>query len=171
MEVPPAMKHLGVHIGAALAIATGGVSAGADPTVRLEPSAYTQVPASVRSGLQRLGCTVPQSFMAKSPENVIHGSFTARGAREWAVLCSVNGSSEILIFRSGSTAPIARIAKKADATFVQAVSPGRTGYSRLIAAGPASASGLNSIHDAYVEKASTIWVRRGGRWQAWPGAD
>lgn len=158
-------------LAAALATAGIGLSAWAETIERLEPAVFTQVPASVRSGLERLGCTVPQSFMAKRPENVIHGSFTARGAKEWAVVCSVNRTSEIVIFKSDSAEPIARIAREADDSFVQVVSPKRSGYSRLIAAGPRSAGGLNPIHDAYIGKASTVWVRVGQRWKAKPGAD
>lgn len=158
-------------LAAGVAVATVGVSAWSQPIERLEPTLFTQLPAPVRSGLTRLGCTVPQTFMARRPENVIHGSFTARATREWAVLCSVSGTSAILVFRSNSAEPIARFAEAADETFVQSVSPGRSGYSRLISAGPRSADGLNPIHDAYIEKASTVWVRVGQRWQAKAGTD
>jgi hypothetical protein len=158
-------------LAAGVAAATVGVAAWSQPIERLEPTVFTQVPASVRSGMTRLGCTVPQTFMARRPENVIHGSFTARAAREWAVLCSVSGTSEILVFRANSERPIARFAEVADETFVQSVAPGRSGYSRLISAGPRTVAGLNPIHDAYIEKASTVWVRVGQRWQAKAGTD
>lgn len=158
-------------LAAALAAATLGFAAAGEPIERLQPASFAQLPASVRSGLTRLGCTIPQPFTAKRPQNVIQGSFTARAAKEWAVLCSVNGSSEILIFRSNSPEPVARLEKAEDDIFVQVVSPGQIGYSRLIVAGPRNAAGLNSIHDAFIEKASTIWVRVGRRWQSKTGAD
>jgi hypothetical protein len=109
--------------------------------------------------------------MAKRPENVIRGSFTARGAKEWAILCSVHGVSEIVVFRSNSAEPISRFSELEDYVVIQEVEPGRMGYSRLIATGRRSAAGLNPIHDIFLEKASTIWVRMGQRWVATPGAD
>ncbi|HEY1229395.1 MAG TPA: hypothetical protein VGF26_18975, partial [Ramlibacter sp.] len=120
---------------------------------RLDPAAFNEVPVTVRAGLQRLGCTIPQSYTARRPENVIRGSFTARGAAEWAALCSVNGTSDIVIFRAGLAEPVARLAREPDDIYVQVLAPGRRGYSRLLAAAPAGTDGLNPIHDAFVEKA------------------
>ena len=125
----------------------------------------------MRAGLQRLGCTIPQSFAAKRPENVIHGSFTARGASEWAALCSVHGTSDIVIFRTGLAEPVARLAQEPDDVYVQVVAPGRRGYSRLLAAAPAASDGLNPIHDAFVEKASVVWYRVGTGWRSKITAD
>ena len=138
---------------------------------RLEPSAFSAVPLSVRSALKQLGCTVPQSFLARGPENVVRGSFTKPKAKEWAALCSMDGTSEILVFNSKSTLPIARFAKFADETFVQVVAPGRSGYSRRLRAVPSSVRGLNGLDDAFLEKASTVWVYQRGEWRERPGAD
>lgn len=158
------------HVTALAAIGVA-LPAWADGIERFEPAAFINVPVAVRTGLQRLGCTVPQSFMAKQPENVIQGSFTARGSREWAALCSVNGASDILVFRSESPEPVARFGKQADDLYVQVIAPGRSGFSRLLAAGPASADGTNPIHDAFIEKASVVWVRVGKRWQSKASVD
>jgi hypothetical protein len=143
----------------------------AAPVPRLDPSLFTAAPIAVRSALKQLGCTVPQSFLARGPENVVRGSFTRPNAREWAVLCSVGGSSEIVVFNSTSTQPLARLAKVGDENFFQTVAPGRSGYSRRLRAVPSSVRGLNGIEDAFLEKASTVWVHERGQWQEKPGAD
>ena len=147
------------------------VPASAGDIERLDPAAFTEVPPTVRAGLQRLGCTIPQSFTAKRPENVIRGSFTERGAAEWAALCSVNGTSDIIIFKAGSAEPVARLAQEPDDVYVQVVTAGRRGYSRLLAAAPAGTDGLNPIHDAFVEKASVVWYRVGTGWRSKITAD
>jgi len=138
---------------------------------RLDPSSFTAVPSSVRSGLKQQGCTIPQTFLARKPENVVHGSFTGPSSSEWAALCSVGGVSEILIFRATSTQPVARLAKLPDENFVQAISPRGSGYSRRLRAVPTRVRGLNGIEDAFLEKASTVWVRERGEWREKPGAD
>ena len=158
-------------LAAALATMPMAVPASAGDIERLDPAAFTEVPPTVRAGLQRLGCTIPQSFTAKRPENVIRGSFTERGAAQWAALCSVNGTSDIVIFRAGAAEPVARLAQEPDDIYVQVVAPGRSGYSRLLATGHATSGGLNPIHDAFVEKASIVWYRVGTGWRSKISAD
>ena len=143
----------------------------AEPIVRLAPAAFSKLPATVRTGLVRNGCSVPQSFLAKGPENAIAGSFTRIGAREWAVLCSVNGVSSILIFSVRSEEPLSRIAESPDDTYVQVIGEGLTGFSRRISAVSAPTPGLTAIDDAFLEKASTVWVRSGRVWLETAGAD
>lgn len=69
---------------------------------RLPPSAFTQVPTEIRRELKRRGCTIPQLSSGKKPQNVIKGEFIGKGRADWAVLCSLNGSSRILIFTNAS---------------------------------------------------------------------
>jgi hypothetical protein len=155
---------------AVIALAAPCVSS-ATEVPRLDLSSFTAVPPAVRSGLKQQGCTIPQTFLARKPENVVRGSFTGPSSSEWAALCSVGGVSEILVFRATSTRPVARLAKFPDENFVQAVAPGRSGYSRRLRAVPTRVRGLNGIEDAFLEKASTVWVYERGRWQEKPGAD
>ena len=143
----------------------------ADGVVRLEPSAFPTLPQPVRRSMRKLGCTVPQSIYAKRRENVVSGQFTQSGAREWAVLCSRQGKSEILVFKSSGGQPLARLGKIPDQSFVQEVQPGVVGYSRKLAVGRSGASGRNTIHDAFVEKASTVWSWSASGWQSSAGAD
>jgi len=142
-----------------------------DGVVRLEPSAFPALPQPVRTSMSNIGCTVPQSFYAKGRENVVSGQFTQSGAREWAALCSRQGRSEILVFKSSGGEPLARLASVPDQTFVQEVQPGVVGYSRKLAVGRSRVSGRNTIRDAFVEKASTVWSWSARGWQSTGGAD
>lgn len=156
---------------ALLAVGAWSLCVQAEPIVRLVPAAFSKLPSAVRTGLVRNGCTVPQSFLANGPENAIFGSFTRIGAREWAVLCSVNGVSSILIFNARYQEPVSRIAECSDDTYVQVIGEGLTGFSRRISAVSAPTFGLTAIDDAFLDKASTVWVRSGRIWLETPGAD
>ena len=138
---------------------------------RLDPSLFATAPVAVRSGLKQHGCTVPQTYLAGGRQNVVRGSFTKPTVKEWAALCSVDGSSEILVFSATSSQPLARFARASDETFVQSIAPGRTGYSRRLCTVPSSVRGLSGVEDAFLEKASTVWVHERGQWHGMPGAD
>jgi hypothetical protein len=155
---------------ASIALATSCMALAA-PVSRLEPSSFAAVPAAVRAGLTQQGCTVPQTYLARRPQNVVPGSFTRPKANEWASLCSVDGVSEILVFAAASSQPLARFAKGQDENFIQVVAPGRSGFSRRLRAVPASVRGLSGVEDAFLEKASTIWVYERAQWQEKTGAD
>ncbi|HWZ24189.1 MAG TPA: hypothetical protein VN037_02835 [Verrucomicrobiae bacterium] len=82
---------------------------------RLPPSAFPQVPTEIRRELKRRGCTIPQVSSGKKPQNVIKGEFIGKGRADWAVLCSLNGVSRILIFTDASEREPLEIASQADA--------------------------------------------------------
>src|SRR5271170_2762466 len=63
-----------------------------DSVSRLEPSAFKDLPAEVREELERRKCLVPQTYEARQPENVISGKFRDGDDRDWAVLCSREGT-------------------------------------------------------------------------------
>ena len=46
---------------------------------RLPPSAFPELPKSIRRELERRGCTIPQVWADKKPQNVIKGEFTRKG--------------------------------------------------------------------------------------------
>jgi hypothetical protein len=87
---------------------------------RLSPSAFPELPSAVRRALNLRGCSVPQSFLT-GPHNVIKGEFARPGQTDWAVLCSVNGVSGILVFWNGSPDRPAAIAPQPDANSVQGI--------------------------------------------------
>ena len=88
---------------ALFAIGTAGhraadVSQSSDGITRVAPREVKELPPAVRHELIRRGCTIPQA-VAEPPggHNVIRGNFFGTGT-DWAVLCSRDGESSILVF-------------------------------------------------------------------------
>lgn len=70
----------------------------------LPVSSFPELPAGVQDALNRRGCTIPQTYEAHGPENVVHGSLEHAGSSDWALLCSVQGTVSLLVFFDGRTA-------------------------------------------------------------------
>lgn len=179
------MHHL-LFLAAALAFGVNGVSTAdrfsGDSIRRLAPSMFPQLPASVRHDLEARGCLVPQPWYGGAPQNVIRGAFTSANAIEWAVLCSVRETSQILIYRLGrSTSHVVdSLERSGDGAWVQGIGEGRWGYSRLIQALPRrrirgwrvdvdrnripQPIDHDAIEQAFVEKASQAFYFARGRW-------
>jgi hypothetical protein len=159
--------------------------------LRLPPNAFTQLPAKIIADLNRRGCTIPQAFegirLEKSgPHNVIKGEFAKPRQTDWAVLCSVNRVSSILIFWSGSVADVSEIEQREDIHYLEGTWDNRIVYTRLItpvgaqfikerAAGnggpeppPLDHQGIN---DAMLEKASMVQYFYNGGWMRLSGDD
>jgi hypothetical protein len=81
---------------------------------RLPPSAFRELPRSLIRELQRLGCTIPQASGVTEPHNVIRGEFAKTGQTDWAVLCSKDRASTLLVFWNGSKRNPSRIARAED---------------------------------------------------------
>ncbi|HSU33292.1 MAG TPA: hypothetical protein VLJ11_18845 [Bryobacteraceae bacterium] len=62
----------------------------------------------------------------------MRGSFIQAGHIDWAVLCSVNRVSSILIFRNSSSDQVVEIGREADINKLQVVGGDKIGYSRAI---------------------------------------
>ena len=157
-----------------------GAAQQGDGIIRLKPSDFRQLPSAVRRNLNARGCTVPQYPQAAAPHNVLTGSFTARGSRDWAVLCSVKGVSRILVYRGGSTKRVDSLAVLPDAQFMQRTSSGVVEFSRRIGTATpknivdhAAANGIpkppklayDGIDDWHVEKTSTLLYFYRGKWR------
>jgi hypothetical protein len=154
---------------------------------RLAPDSFPQLPPLVRSALKVRDCRVPQSFTSERPHNVVTGSFARAGQQDWAVLCSRQDSSSVLIFWGGADAESpTEFPRAADAGYLQGVGEGRIGYSRLIAAasparireyaawfdGPLPKTlDHDGVEDAFAGKASVVSYLEDGRWLALAGAD
>src|SRR5262245_30049817 len=95
--------------------------------VRLAPSTFKQLPRELIQELERRRCTVPQVWGAHPSRNVIRGEFLKKGQSDWAVLCSVNMKSSILLFAAGSPANPMKIAESDDLTYLQDVGKGQIG--------------------------------------------
>jgi hypothetical protein len=186
-----------------LIVAGAAQVAGAQPTVwarldsarhLLPPAAFPALPPGVRADLARRGCRVPQAAgpdvsgaLAARPNNVLHGAFTGRRARDWAVLCSVAGVSRILVYHAGRTARVDSLAARPDGGFLGR-EPGREwAYARVLSAvgagyirdhaaayeGPAPPPRLDhqGIDDAFAGKASAVYYFHAGRWRTLQGAN
>ena len=86
--------------------------------VRLAPSAFPGLPRRVIADLERRRCTIPQSAGPATPNNVIRGEFARPGQIDFAVLCSVNQVSSILVFWSGSAETPADLEPFPDSNFL-----------------------------------------------------
>jgi hypothetical protein len=70
----------------------------------LPVSSFPELPAAVADALVARNCLIPQTYEAKRPENVIHGSLERAGSSDWAVLCSAGGQVSLLVFFSSVSA-------------------------------------------------------------------
>lgn len=159
----------------------------AEEIERLAPSAFPELPTAFATQLEQLGCTIPQSGYTGRSGNVIQGSFGAPGQRDWAVLCSRNGSSVIRVYWGGRTKCPSEFGPAADKDFLQGVGDGRIGFSRGITTTDAyheypdesdTASvdravklEHDAIDDAFEGKASRVVFCRNGKWIVFSGAD
>jgi hypothetical protein len=89
-------------------------------TVRHLPvEAFPDLPEPIAQALASRGCTIPQSYEARGPENVIHGSFERPGSADWAVLCSTEGTVSLLVFFAGAPRKPAVLATSAETARLQ----------------------------------------------------
>jgi hypothetical protein len=153
---------------------------------RLGPSAFPELPMNIRRELERQGCTIPQVWEDRKPHNVIKGEFIRRGQIDWAVLCSLNRISSVLIFRNASEQNPSELAREADIEKLQGVGGDVIGYSRAISSvgrqfivdhyrayggpklPPIEHQGIN---DAFVGKASVVHYFHAGNWLQLTGED
>jgi len=71
----------------------------------LPVNAFPALPERVAGELSRRGCTIPQTYEAHRPENVVRASLERAGSEDWAVLCSNGGTVTLLVFFAGRTEP------------------------------------------------------------------
>ena len=153
---------------------------------RLGPSAFPELPVNIRRELERRGCTIPQVWEDRKPHNVIKGEFIRKGQIDWAVLCSLNRVSLILIFRNASEQNPSELAREADIEKLQGVGGDVIGYSRAISSvgrqfildhnrayGGSKPPTIDhqGINDAFVGKASVVYYFHVGKWLQLTGAD
>ena len=86
----------------------------------LPVSSYPELPPVIAESLTARGCVIPQTYEAKRPENVIHGSLERPGSSDWAALCATNGRVSLLVFfASGSPAKPEVLAASAETDRLQ----------------------------------------------------
>jgi len=86
----------------------------------LPVSSFPALPREVQDELNKRGCTIPQTYEAHRPENVVHANFEGRGASDWALLCAARGTVSLLVFFNGSAQPPAVLASAPETERLQA---------------------------------------------------
>jgi hypothetical protein len=154
--------------------------------LRLPPNAFTELPARIMADLNRRGCTIPQVPEIDGLQNVIKGEFAKPGQTDWAVLCSVNRVSSILIFWNGSIEGVSEIEKRPDIQHLQGWGGSRIIFDRHLA--PVGAGYIaehyrtyggptpppldhQGVDDQWVGKASVVQYFYDGKWLQLTGAD
>ena len=153
----------------------------------LPPGAFADLQASIRSDLERRGCTIPQTYPDSAPHNVIRGRFTSRDQMDVAVLCAVDSTMTILVFRGESADSVAELASQPHLD--ERTAGGTAGnfwHSRAIDSADSAYIRIHferyggpkpprldheGINDIFVEKASVVWYWNGSRWLRLQGAD
>jgi len=156
--------------------------------VRLKPDAFPNLPEPVRTELTRGDCSIPQPHNEAKADaeparaekkNVVSGHFTSAATTDWAVLCSHEKRSSILIFPGSQSAQVERIGEQPDSHYLQAVSEGKKiGYSRVLSVATVKQVRKHFAHadhdgilDSFTGKASLLWYRSGGKWMKVPAGD
>lgn len=140
-------------------------------SIRLMPvSSFPELPAVVARALDAMGCMIPQTYEARQPENVIHGSFEKSGSNDWAALCSLHGATTLYVFFGSNPAhPIALRSQ-----------PDKLWLGREWGEGYGSAWGISArtarlmpgkdnadhdgIEDAFVERSHVVHYFKEGHW-------
>jgi hypothetical protein len=146
--------------------------------IRLLPLAsFPALPAAVAAQLEERKCMVPQTYAAREPENVVHGSLEKKGSDDWAVLCSVDGATTLYVFfQSQLSAPIV-LRHQRDAEWLgsevlslygSAWGISRRGPSQIRAAKGVAAKHVvfdhDGIEDAFIDKSSSTHYFQDGSW-------
>jgi hypothetical protein len=151
------------------------------------PSAFRNLPSAAVATLSRRGCRIPQPYSARGLANVIRGAFTGAKRSEWAVLCSVRDTSQILVLTASTGRLVDSLARSSDLIWMQAVGGKRCGYSRHLS----TLSGVrirdwvrdddgrpipqrvdhDAIRDSFDGKAATAYYCTEGRWYRRVAAD
>jgi hypothetical protein len=152
--------------------------------IRLLPVAsFPDLPPAIAAQLRNRRCMIPQTFEAQAPENVIQGAFRAPGSSDWAVLCSVAGTTTLYVFLAGQfDAPVA-LRSQPDTAWLDA-DPGSSTFGSAWGIAVRTATNLRASHqlhgtavfdhdgieDARLEHSSTVRYCQDGRWLALAGA-
>jgi len=161
-------------------------------TVRLPPSDFPHLPKSVRDDLDARGCTIPQVYCGNcKPHNVISGHFKDPNQIDWAVLCSIDRQSTLLVYWGGCTESVSEVPGIAplmlnDKNWLQGIGGDNIGFSHGISTVDAKYITDHAhwyggelppylhhegINEAFVEKASSVHYWYEGEWLELRGAD
>ncbi|MBT9330984.1 hypothetical protein [Paracidobacterium acidisoli] len=146
----------------------------------LPPASFPELPPGVKQQLVLRHCMIPQTYEARAPENVIHGAFERKGSSDWAVLCSQNGTSALLVFFGDAVEKPMTLRAQPDNEWLGAEYAGAMyGSAWGIAARSADtmhgrqvdAFDHDGIEDAHLERSSVIHYYQDGKWLARASGD
>ncbi|MFQ5930230.1 MAG: hypothetical protein ACE5MK_11070 [Acidobacteriota bacterium] len=155
--------------------------------VRLLVEEFPSLPSDHKRFLREMGCTIPQPGDTESERtNVIVGEFAKRGQKDWAVLCSPNGISSIVVLWGGAATCPSEINSVPDRNYLQVIGRDFLGFSREIA--PMTPKAISdrykawryghppnvdhdSIDDIFVNKGSVTYYCTNGSWMVLGGSD
>ncbi|GGG92480.1 hypothetical protein [Silvibacterium dinghuense] len=171
---------LGQNTGEQIETGQGHLADGSEVSyrIRLMPlNSFPDLPRAVEKTLEQRGCLIPQTYEARQLENVIHGSFEKQGTSDWAVLCSTNGTTALLVFFASQPGVAIMLRRQPDAQWLGSESVGEYGSAWGIAVAPASqvtaAMGRGAaladhdgIADTNVERSNAVHYFHEGKWTA-----
>jgi hypothetical protein len=175
-------------------IAATALSQVADNTLKIDrraPTAFSAAPKHVIDWLRKQECSIPQAEVpdyhpTKTPHNLISGEFAAKGQKDWAALCSRNGTSSIKVLWGGKSRCAGELNEESDINYMQSGVGGKFVYSRLISVVRKqqilerqiafdgklpSALEHHGIDDIFVGKGSVTHYCHEGKWLTLQGAD
>lgn len=142
--------------------------------IRLLPvTSFPALPGVVVTQLDERKCMVPQTYEARTPENVVHASLERKGSDDWAVLCSVNGSTTLYVFFQSQLATPIALRHQRDSEWLGSEVGGGYGSAWGIARrapsqihSPKAHSVIDhdGVDDAFVEKSSTVHYYQNDSW-------
>jgi hypothetical protein len=151
----------------------------------LAPDSFPILPKVVRDSLVGRHCQIPVPW--SRPDNVVTGAFTAKGAVEWAAICSVSDTSQILVMNATNGTVVDSLSKSANSQWIQSNGNNTWLFSRMIDVVPMSTLAFvpadttnenilyygaflpkpidhDGINEAFLDKASETLYFANGRW-------
>lgn len=151
----------------------------------ISPDSFPELPKPVHDSLASRHCQIPVPGAGRA--NVITGAFTAKGAMEWAVLCSVHDTSQILVLNAKNGVAVDSLNKSGNSGWIQSNGNSTWLFSRMIGVVPSSTLNIvpadttseeavyygavlpkpidhDGIDEAFLDKASTTFYFAQGHW-------
>lgn len=165
------------------------LNAGRRKLKRLPLDAFPDLPPAIAATLRQMGCTIPQAHELpawRSPNNVIRGRFYDAERESWAVLCSVQDTVRLLVFRDAADTKPETLQGGLESGWMQTTGPDSAGFSWAITVAdeakirwyhsqyggtPLPPLDHDGIDSHFLEKASVVLYHHRGKWLRLPGAD
>jgi hypothetical protein len=123
-------------------------------------AAKAAVPETVKKELSKHDCSIPQTT-SNSSQNIIQGDFAGKNSQDWAVLCSKNGRSSIVVVWGKERPCPSELEIRED----------NSGLARHISATTFPTKKQQGIEDTEAAKDSVIFYCENGKWLSFDDAD